>query len=223
MKKIKNKAILFVLCMSLVIGTSSVGYVRAPTMEMTVFNQENSNWDHKAIKTIIIPCFQEIVSIHMTITAYYDPDDYFLRAVWFDLDGRGGWIGTYRFGPHDVRGNIIEPGQTLTWTYDMSNCQFAGEWDPNADPPLPDRIYYDFIHPPACETVGFFSTGEHTITAYVSSQDVYMGKTQDSWITIILDFEYTEPCVVGSLFSDALGILPLAVLASTLVVLRKRK
>jgi len=107
----------------------------------------------------------------------------------------------------------------------MSNCQFAGGWP---DPPY--TIYHDFKPQSAGDTVGFFSTGEHTITAFVSTQDAYSvclecdpPDPQESWITIILDIEYTEPCVVGSLFSDALVILPLAVLAGTLMVLRKRK
>ncbi|MFX1379833.1 MAG: hypothetical protein ACFFA4_12155, partial [Promethearchaeota archaeon] len=56
-----------------------------------VFNHEYSNAENPAIKTIKIP--GEPVSCRMELIAHCDPDDPYLRAVYFALDDIGDPIG----------------------------------------------------------------------------------------------------------------------------------
>lgn len=221
MIKSRYKAILLMLSMSVVIGTASVSFVGAASLNITVFDNFYSNMDHPAETTIIIPCFQSIESARMVITAYHDPDDTYLRAVYFALDGIGDYIGVWRQGPGQVRGEVTtNAGDLKEWEFDMSHCMFANPTEPTG--PEFGFYYRNFIPQNIGETIGYFSPGEHSVLAFLTTRDETSGATQDSWITITLYFEYT-PCVEGSLFSDAFEILPLAVLAGTLVVIRKRK
>lgn len=250
MKRIRYKAMLFVLCMSLVIGTASVGFVGAVSETITVFEQVTCSRGIPANTTITIPCFQSIESIQMEIEGYCGDG---FRALWFSLDGdwpptedgvegggyigtRGGYIGTWRLDRHQVRdlpsdhpdydsstddstSGTISGGQTNTWIFDMTHCMVAyGNDGPFGTYENPDPGFYWINFIPECQenTVGYFSPGDHTVYSMISSD------TYTSWISLTLYFEYT-PCVEGSLFSDALVILPVTVLAGTLVVLRKRK
>ncbi len=56
----------------------------------------------------------------------------------------------------------------------MSNTQVANEqtWS--------GSLYYNYS--------AMLTPGNHTIEAFVSSQDIYEGPTQDSWITVMFFF-----------------------------------
>ncbi|MFX0096532.1 MAG: S8 family serine peptidase [Candidatus Hodarchaeota archaeon] len=161
---------------------------------ITVFDHEYSNWDHPAIATITIPD-RPIESCRMVIEAHSDPDEPFLRAIHFFLDDIGDPIGVYRQGPGQVRGSVtLRPGETKTWEFDMSHCMFAKKFDPE-DPagstgPVNGIYYRNFIPQDEDDIIGYFSPGGHTVKAYVTSQDIYSGPTQDSWISIKLYFEF---------------------------------
>ncbi|MFX1379832.1 MAG: hypothetical protein ACFFA4_12150, partial [Promethearchaeota archaeon] len=160
---------------------------------LNVFDHEYSNADHPAQTNIKIPCLS--MYCRMQITAYCDPDDPYLRAVYFALDDIGDPIGVERVAPGQVRGDVtIRGGQTKTWEFDMRYCQFAK--------PSPEigSYFRNFIPQSEHDIMGFFSPGEHTITAFITSQDAYKDpipmlaqvEGQDSWISIKLYFIFIE-------------------------------
>ena len=157
--------------------------IRQVAYTINVFNQHNSNANHHAITEITIPDLP-FVSCSMEIQGYCDSDDPYLRAVHFDVDGRGGAIGTSRWAPGQVSGyGTISPDETKIWNFDMTYCQFAvneGTGD----------HYLNFLPQNSEQTTGYFSPGTHIIRSYISSQDEFIGDSQDSWITITLNFEY---------------------------------
>ena len=250
MKKIRYKPNLVVLCILVVIGTSSVGFVGAQaqkvTVTITVFDHATAGMYDHANTTITIPCFQDMLSCRMVFEGYCDPDDKYLRCLTFFVDGnfsvqdpegymigQGGYIGTEQLGDHfqfgcgptlpDPCGLIyrgeVPPGEHKTWIFNMSECAFANHWSHEY---YPGWHYKSFIPESAEDTVGYFSPGEHLIEACITSEPAKCGPKYETWISIKLEFELI-PCAVGSLFSDVLAILPVAVLAGVLVVLRRRR
>lgn len=231
MKKRRYKSNLLMLGLLFVIGTTSVSFVGAETVTIQVFDHATASMYDYANTTITIPCFQEMLSARMVFEGYCDPDDPYLRNLRFFVDGnettamgRGGSIGTEQLGAKFQFGcitipppcGLIFPGGHDTWEFDMSQCAFANVW------PETGWHYKRFIPQSPEETVGFFSPGEHLIEACITSEPAHSGPTYETWISITLIFELT-PCVEGSLFSDALWILPVAILASSLMVLHQRR
>jgi len=187
------------------------------TLNITVFDQEYSNWDHPAITTITIPD-RPIESVRLEWDGYCDPDDFYLRAIAFWVDWRGGGIGVWRIMGGQVSGyGTISPGQTKHWEFDMSNCQFAKNTSdlptvPNWDPEK-GSVYWNFIPQDPSQTTGYFSPGEHTIKAFISSQDRFSvfpnqwypditepEPKQDSWITIIIRITFKD--VIGDTLNE---------------------
>lgn len=188
-------------------GTLSLGFVRAElstaspgcfTQTIVVFDHYISNWDNPAVNTITIPDWP-ILSVEMYLQARCDPNDPYLRAIHFDVDGLGGGINTWRLSGSQVRGDpsgtppsgTISPGQTKTYTFDMTHVYFAnppsgpyGNWDH----PEWGRFYHNFIPQGPGDILGYFSPGEHTITSFVSSQVALGGP--NSWVTVILTITY---------------------------------
>lgn len=179
-------------------GALSLGVVRAElspasstvyTTTITVFDHEYCHWPDPGVSTFKIPWYWQVTGCLLEYDAHCDPDDWYLRAMafWMDgypnyYDGRGGGIGCYRTGPHDIRGWTIYPGQTLSRTFDMSNVMFPRDW------PQTGGDYYTFIPGGAGYMPGYFSPGVHEVTGFVSSQ--YPGAVQESWISIKLHFQY---------------------------------
>ena len=216
MKEIRNKAILLILCFTMLSGTVSLGFARAElstaspgsfTQTIVVFDHKISNWDHPAVETITIPDWP-ILSVEMFLQAKCDPNDWYLRAIHFDVDGAlgpppragiGGAINCWRLSGSQVRGDpsgippsgTISPGQTKTYTFDMSHVYLA---NPPEGPygsyqkPWKGRFYHNYIPQFPGDILGYFSPGEHTITSFVSSQDATGGP--NSWVTIILTITY---------------------------------
>ncbi len=202
MKKTLYKSILILSFLVLFGGSLSILMINTSaepsedpivhTATIVVFDHEISDWPHPAITQIEIPCYWQVVGCHLEYTAHCDKDDPYLRAMAFYLDGRGGGIGCYRVGPHDIRGWTIVPGQTLNQVFDMSHVMFPRDW------PQTGGDYWTFIPASGGYIPGYFSPGVHEIIGYVSSQ--YPGATQESWISIVLHFEYIDP--IGDLLNQ---------------------
>ncbi len=190
---------------------------------ITVFTKEISNGDHPAIKEFDIPN-KPIESCFLQIEVYLDSDDVYLRAVHFFFDNIGGPIGCNRIAPGQVGGDTFSPGDTVNFEYDMSNVDFA------AEPPDTGSVNQDFIPQSSSDIVGFLSPGNHTIKAYVSSDDGASGITNESWISITLVFNkpsmdivfYIIAGIVAAI-SAILGIAAYYKYRSNLDVLKKRK
>ena len=149
---------------------------------MLPFEEVYGNLFNPAIQTFTIPDMG-VTSCRMEITCYCSADDWAgINAIQFRLDGIGGWIGTYYTGFGQMEGNVISPGQTLTFIYDMSHVMFADS--------SPAGYYYqNFIPLSPSDLVGFLSPGVHTLEAWVSSQEA---GAPESWVTIKLYFNGIE-------------------------------
>jgi len=177
-------------------GTVSLGFARAELASATsteysatfvVFDHEYCDWPHPGVSTFEIPNNWQVTAVDLIYTAHCDPDDWYLRAMAFYLDGypdgRGGAIGCRRVGKHDVSGWTISPGQTKSRTFDMNHVEF-----PLTTYPHPPN-WMTFITGSESFLPGYFSPGVHEVTGFVSSQ--YPGAVQESWISITLEITYT--------------------------------
>lgn len=192
MKKIRNKTILLILCFSMLSGTMSLGFARAELAPATspiysativVFDQVLSDWPHPAETTLEIPSYWQVTAVTLKYRAHKDPDDYYLRAMSFRLDGRGGGIGCERIGRHDIWGWTISGGETKYREFNMNHVLFPRDWpDMGGD-------YWTFITGSESFLPGYFSPGVHDIQAFVSTQ--YPGAVQESWVSITLEITYT--------------------------------
>jgi hypothetical protein len=74
--------------------------------------------DHARVE-FEIPAGADVNRAFARVTAYND-DATYTRAVWFQLDGNGGYLGTVGIGPHDVGGQgVLDVKQTKHWAYDL--------------------------------------------------------------------------------------------------------
>jgi len=90
-----------------------------------LFDNEIAPRDNYPYATFSLPNRNQIESAKVIIRAYND-DRSWLRAVSFHLDGVGGYIGTNRIAPSQVRGyGVINPGATKTWAYDLGKTQVS--------------------------------------------------------------------------------------------------
>ena len=111
---------------------------------------------------------ENLNSIEMMLEAYND-DSRYLRAIWFEIDGVGGYIGTHRVAASQVRGDAtIGPKQQKKWAFDLSNCAIASKNMGN-------------------QKVDFFKIlkkpGRHTVTCWISTYEQY---GPNSWVSVAL-------------------------------------
>ncbi|NVM55244.1 MAG: Ig-like domain-containing protein, partial [Candidatus Helarchaeota archaeon] len=150
---------------------------------ITVFDHVYGNHMNLPSRNFTIPDVP-IRSCRMQLTAYCDPDDGHTRAVEFYLDGiptTRGLIGTSG-SCSMVHGDTIRPGQTVTRYYNMSHVQYANTTT------YQGHYYINFLPQGPSDTLGYLSSGNHTIRSYVTSVDWEKGATQDSWVSITLIF-----------------------------------
>ena len=80
--------------------------------------------DMKPFITFKLPKSDKITSARAEITAHND-DAMHLRAVWFEIDGIGGYIGTYKLDIEDakeewaIKGRDVESKEFRTWAADQ--------------------------------------------------------------------------------------------------------
>ena len=106
--------------------------------------------------------------IEMVLEVYND-DNAYLRAIWFEVDGEGGYIGTYRIAPGQVRGQAtIEPKERKKWRFNLSGVAVASD---KAGARAVD--FFKMLRKP----------GRHTITCWISTYEQY---GPDSWVSLEL-------------------------------------
>ncbi len=153
--------------------------------------------DMKPYLTFELPNSQEIISAKVEIKAYND-DATYLRDIWFEIDGIGGSIGTYRLdldGAKEewkmagrvaegtdfkswtngqVRGDgVIGQKQTKSWSYNLNLVKLSttGENGETKEVNL-----FDVLKKP----------GKHTISCWVATYRQY---GPESWVTVDLIIE----------------------------------
>jgi hypothetical protein len=174
-------------------------------LTITVFDHTLANRDHHALATITLPACKQVVACQLEITEHLDKDDPWVRATYFFFDIFNASceeyvIGCSRVGPGSVSGDIIAPGQTVTYEYDMSNVQFSKRW------PETGSWYYNFIPQDEDDTLGYLSPGEHVIETWISSYDKYSGELPaDTWITLKLHLVLED--AVGTVMDDLISAI----------------
>ena len=109
--------------------------------------------------------------IEMVLEVYND-DNAYLRAIWFEVDGEGGYIGTYRIAPGQVRGQAtIEPKQRKKWRFNLSGVAVASD-----DSGVRAVDFSKMLRKP----------GLHTITCWISTYEQY---GPNSWVSLELNMK----------------------------------
>ena len=129
--------------------------------------------DRKACVTFELPVRhpETVQAIDMHLDAYND-DSTYLRAIWFEIDGVGGYLGVSRLSQSQVRGGgTIGPKERKSWRLSLNSFSVLID-----DQTIPDFDYASRL-----------LDGEpHTLCSWISTYEQY---GPNSWIT--LDLEIT--------------------------------
>jgi hypothetical protein len=127
--------------------------------------------DRKACITFELPVRrpQAVKAINMDLDAYND-DSQYLRAIWFEVDGVGGYLGVSRIAKSQVRGGgTIGPKERKSWRLSLDRFPVLID-----DKTLPE---FDFA--------SWLLDGEpHTVCSWISTYAQY---GPNSWITLDLE------------------------------------
>lgn len=125
--------------------------------------------DKKACVAFEVPLARNEQVQVMRIEAYND-DNQYLRAIWIDVDGIGGYIGVSKIGQGQYRGDgTIGPKQTKKWELPMKRFPFSLQGKTDSEE--------DF-------SLMLSESGEHTICGWISTYEKY---GPGSWITMDLE------------------------------------
>jgi hypothetical protein len=124
--------------------------------------------NRKACVTFELPkqITMDLAVIEMALEAYNDDNSY-SRAVWFEVDGVGGYIGVSRTSQTQVSGDVILGGKEhKSWKFDLSECSVTPENEGRKT-----VNFSEIIEEP----------GPHTICTWVSTYEEY---GPDSWVSV---------------------------------------
>lgn len=110
-----------------------------------------------------------VQAINMHLDAYND-DSMYLRAIWFEIDKVGGYLGVSKIGKGQYGGGgTIGPKERKSWTLPLDRfpVSIKGETDSEVD--FADQL---------------LQPGPHTVCIWISTYEQY---GPNSWVT--LDFE----------------------------------
>jgi len=147
------------------LGTSLVQRIRLFDRQIAYRN------DRKACVTFELPVRRReaVLAINMHLDAYND-DSTYLRAIWFEVDGIGGYLGVHKVAEGQVRGDgTIRPKERKSWqlSLDRFPVSIEGETIPEFD--FASRLL----------------DGEpHTVCSWISTYAQY---GPSSWITLDLE------------------------------------
>ena len=145
--------------------------------KMTLFDEKISyRNDKKATIEFSLPrqVRKNADSMEMDIAAYND-DRAYLRAIWFEVDGVGGYLGTGQLTRSQVRGDgTLQPGEAKKLTFDLSKCQVSSK--------TRGKKEINF-------TKMLLQPGTHTLSSWISTYGKY---GPDSRISIDLMFRPPE-------------------------------
>lgn len=116
-----------------------------------------------------VPAGEAVRTVDLTLEAYND-DSTYLRAVWFEIDGIGGYIGVSKVAEGQHRGNgTIAPRETKRWRFGLDRFPVAlnGELTSEVD-------FAGLLARP----------GPHTVCSWISTYAQY---GPNSWITMDME------------------------------------
>jgi hypothetical protein len=128
--------------------------------------------DHYAVAQFDVPECNGVQNAFARVTAYND-DATYSRAVWFALDGEGGYLGTTGVGMHSVSGiGVLSPKETQKWAYDLSQVDI-GHTLSEGEGPGGNASFLDMLKQP----------GRHDVESWVSTYSEY---GPGSWVSLEL-------------------------------------
>jgi hypothetical protein len=130
--------------------------------------------DHKVVVEFQLPSSTPIAVAKIYVRAYNDDPSY-SRAVRFELDGQGGYLGTLGAAdsPHRVDGSgVLGPKAVAEWVYELSELP-VGHTLSEGVGAGGSRSLFDLLR----------SSGPHKIVTWVSTYEQY---DPASWITLDL-------------------------------------
>ena len=95
---------------------------------LDLFDKEKATRNSKAKAVVQLPddLHDGVGRMELELEAYND-DPAYLRAIWFQIDEQGGYIGVSHVGKSQYRGNItLKPKQQRSWILDLSQIYFNG-------------------------------------------------------------------------------------------------
>ncbi len=128
--------------------------------------------DNKACVTFSLPPFANTASNMMLHLQAYNDDKSYLRAVWFEVDGVGGYLSTHKVAPGQQRGSgTIGPGQLKDWQLPLAQLPIALKGEAKAEVNFQAMLQ---------------APGSHTLCSWIST---YLKYGPDAWITLDLVME----------------------------------
>ena len=147
------------------LGTELVRRVRLFDRQIAYRN------DRKACITFELPVRrpEAVQAIDMHLDAYND-DSQYLRAIWFEVDGTGGYLGVSKVAEGQVRGDgTIRPKERKSWRLSLDRFPVSIEGET-----IPEFDYAGWLLQP----------GPHTVCSWISTYAQY---GPNSWITLDLE------------------------------------
>ncbi len=136
--------------------------------------------DNKACVTFALPARGRTAS-NMTLSLQaYNDDRSYLRAVWFEVDGVGGYLAVQKVGPGQHRGGgTIAPGQQKSWQLPLDRFPISLKGEATAEVNFQEMLQ---------------APGSHTLCSWISTYRKY---GPDSWVTLDLIMEGGEEGPAG--------------------------
>lgn len=127
--------------------------------------------DRKACVTFELPVRRReaVQAIMMHLDAYND-DSTYLRAIWFEVDGVGGYLGVSKIGKGQYGGGgTIGPKERKSWKLPLGRFPVSVEGETDAEVDFADQL---------------LQPGSHTVCSWISTYEQY---GPNSWITLDLE------------------------------------
>ena len=128
--------------------------------------------DNKACVTFVLPAWARAASSMGLALQAYNDDRSYLRAVWFEVDGVGGYLAVHNVAPGQHRGTgTIAPGQRKAWQLPLDRFPISRQGAESAE-----VNFQKVLQAP----------GSHTLCSWLSTYRKY---GPQSWITLDLIIE----------------------------------
>ncbi|MDJ0863542.1 MAG: hypothetical protein QNJ82_15040 [Gammaproteobacteria bacterium] len=143
--------------------------VRTVTRMRLFDRQVSFRNDNKACVRFALPAPARVASNMTLVLQAYNDDRSYLRAVWFEVDGVGGYLAVHSVAPGQYRGDgTIAPHEHKTWQLPLGRVPISRKGAASAEVDFQGMLQ---------------APGSHTLCSWISTYREY---GPDSWITLEL-------------------------------------
>lgn len=144
--------------------------------------------DKKACVTFELPALGKAASNMILSLQAYNDDRRYLRAIWFEVDGVGGYLAVREVAPGEHRGGgTINPGQHKSWRLPLDRFAVSLKGEVTTEVNFQEMLQ---------------APGSHTLCSWIST---YREHGPDSWITLDLVMEGGVEAVAAPVPAPALS------------------